>query len=59
MPAGKFTKLARGKPKLSRQWAHVRASEIKRGASPGKADMIANGVVKRESGKRKKRGGKR
>lgn len=55
MPAGKHTKLARGHAKLSRQWAHVRASEIRRGASPGKADMIANGVVKRQvKGKRKK-----
>jgi hypothetical protein len=57
MPAIRHTKKA-NTPKKSRQWSHVRASEMARGASPGRADMIANGVLKRGSrgGRRMRRG---
>lgn len=53
MPASKHTRKA-NTAKKSRQWQHVRDSEIKRGKSAGEADMIANGVLKR-GGKRRGR----
>jgi hypothetical protein len=54
MPAQEHTKRA-NTAKKQRQWEHVRASEIKKGASSGKADKIANGVIKKESAKGKKK----
>ena len=57
MPAERFTKKATT-PKLKRQWAHVEQSALDRGASPGAAVRMANGVVKR-SARKHKRGHKR
>jgi hypothetical protein len=54
MPAQQHTKKA-NTPTKQRQWAHVRESEIERGASPGQADKIANGVIKKESRGSKKK----
>lgn len=56
MPASKHTRKA-FTPKLSRQWAHVRASAEARGADAGSAIRQANAVVKR--GARKLRRGRR
>ena len=58
MPAQEHTKKA-DTPKKQRQWSHVRQSEIDRGASPGKADKIANGVIKKESGGKSKKAAKK
>ena len=46
MPANLHTKKA-NTAKKKRQWDHVRESEMAKGESSGRADMIANGVVKR------------
>jgi hypothetical protein len=54
MPAQRHTKKA-DTAKKQRQWSHVRDSELKKGASKGKADKIANGVIKKESGRVKKK----
>lgn len=49
MPAGKHTRVVRGRPKLSRMWEHIRASAEARGDPPGVAIRKASGVVKRQS----------
>ena len=41
-------------PKLKRQWKHVEQEELDRGASPGAAAKMANGVVKK-AGKHKRK----
>ena len=51
MPAQEHTKKA-NTPKKKRQWSHVRESEIAKGKSPGQADKIANGVIKKGSRKK-------
>lgn len=53
MPASKHTKKVVGRPKLARQWQHVRDSMEGRGASKGAAVRAANAVVKRASRKKK------
>lgn len=50
MPAQKHTKKA-NTPQKQRQWAHVRESEIAAGKTPGEADKIANGVIKKATKK--------
>lgn len=54
MPAQAHTRKA-NTPKKRRMWNHVRNSMLRRGASAGRADMVANGVVKRASGRGKRR----
>lgn len=56
MPASAHTRKATT-PRKSRQWSHVRASEMARGKSAGEADRIANGVLKRgaRKGRRSRR----
>jgi hypothetical protein len=43
-------------PKKKRQWAHVEKSMLDRGASPGAAARAANGVIKKQSRKSKRKG---
>lgn len=53
MPAQQHTKKA-DTSKKQRQWNDVRESEIKRGKTPGEADKIANGIIKKASRGKKK-----
>lgn len=54
MPAERFTKKART-AKSRRQWQHVHDSALARGEDAGTAVREANGVVKQQSGKRRRK----
>ena len=54
MPAEKFTKKAKT-PKLRRQWDHIEKSMLERGASRGAAVRAANGVIKRQARRSKRK----
>ena len=54
MPASKFTKKATT-PRLKRMWQHIYDSELERGQSHKNAVIRANGRIKDEVAKSKKK----
>jgi|HubBroStandDraft_6_1064221.scaffolds.fasta_scaffold65177_5 hypothetical protein len=45
-------------PRKRRQWRHVESSMLDCGASPGAAARAANGVIKKQANRHKRRGRK-